>query len=43
VAHDAGLREAQHVAATDLAERYFAARSDGFRPSSGEELLVANT
>jgi methyltransferase (TIGR00027 family) len=43
MARDAGLREAQHVAATDLAERYFAARSDGFRPSSGEELLVAKT
>jgi hypothetical protein len=24
-----------------LAERYFAGRTDGFRPSSGEDLLVA--
>jgi len=33
----------QHVAGTSLAERYFADRSDGLRPSSGEDLLVATT
>jgi O-methyltransferase involved in polyketide biosynthesis len=41
LAHDAGLSRAQHVATATLAARYFAARSDGLRPSSGEDLLVA--
>jgi len=40
VAREAGL-EAQHVSGTLLAERYFADRTDGLRPSSGEDLLVA--
>jgi len=31
------------VAGTLLADRYFAARTDGLRPSSGEDLLVATT
>ena len=42
-ARDAGFREAQHVPGTLLAERYFADRTDGLRPSSGEDLLVATT
>jgi hypothetical protein len=35
--------EARHVSAASLAERYFAGRTDGLRPSSAEELLVATT
>jgi methyltransferase (TIGR00027 family) len=41
LARDAGFRDAQHVSATMLTERYFAGRTDGFRMSQGEELLVA--
>lgn len=43
LARHAGFRDARHVPISDLAERYFAARTDGFRPSSGEDLLVATT
>ena len=43
LARDAGLKDARHVPGTVLAERYFAARTDGLRPSSGEDLLVATT
>jgi hypothetical protein len=43
LAREAGFADAQHVAGTSLAERYFADRSDGPRPSSGEDLLVATT
>ncbi|HEX3567814.1 MAG TPA: class I SAM-dependent methyltransferase [Acidimicrobiales bacterium] len=43
LAREAGFREARHVPISDLAERYFAGRTDGFRPSSGEDLLVATT
>jgi methyltransferase (TIGR00027 family) len=42
-ARAAGFKDARHVSGTLLAERYFAARSDGLRPSSGEDLLVATT
>lgn len=38
---EAGFAEAQHVPAASLAERYFAGRPDGLRPSSAEHLLVA--
>ena len=43
LARDAGFRDARHVAATTLNERYFSGRADGLRTSSGEELLVATT
>ncbi len=43
LAHDAGFKDARHVAGTLLADRHFAARTDGLRPSSGEDLLVATT
>jgi O-methyltransferase involved in polyketide biosynthesis len=43
LAREAGFREARHVSAASLAERYFAGRTDGLRPSSAEELLVATT
>lgn len=37
-------REARHVSAADLAERYFKGRPDGLRPPfNAEELLVATT
>jgi methyltransferase (TIGR00027 family) len=43
LATDSGFRDAQHVSAAMLNERYFAGRTDGLRMSSGEELLVAVT
>ncbi|WP_269858806.1 class I SAM-dependent methyltransferase [Streptomyces sp. RPT161] len=43
LARDAGFKDAQHVSGTALADRYFADRTDGLRPSSGEDLLVATT
>lgn len=41
LAREAGFGSALHVSSADLAERYFAGRPDGLRPSSSEELLVA--
>jgi methyltransferase (TIGR00027 family) len=43
MAREAGFKHAQHVAGTSHRDRYFAGRSDGLRPSSGEDLLVART
>ncbi len=44
LAREAGFREARHVSAATLTERYFAGRSDGLRPpNNSEELLVAVT
>jgi methyltransferase (TIGR00027 family) len=44
LAREAGFREVQHVSAATLAERYFAGRTDGLRPSNNtEELLVVTT
>jgi O-methyltransferase involved in polyketide biosynthesis len=44
LAHQAGFREARHVSAADLAQRYFVGRTDGLRPpNNAEELLVATT
>jgi len=44
LARDAGFRDAQHVSAATLAQRYFAGRPDGLRPPNNtEELLVATT
>ena len=43
MARDAGFADVRHVAGRDLAERYFAGRADGLRPSSGEDLVVATT
>jgi methyltransferase (TIGR00027 family) len=42
-ARDAGFAEVRHVPGTSLVERYFADRSDGLRPSSGEDFLVATS
>lgn len=44
LARAAGFRDAQHVSAAALTQRYFAGRPDGFRPpNNAEELLVAMT
>ena len=44
LAREAGFREARHVSAADLAQRYFLGRTDGLRPpNNAEELLVAST
>jgi methyltransferase (TIGR00027 family) len=43
LAREAGFKDAEVVAGTLLTERYFAGRTDGLRPSSGEDLLVATT
>jgi methyltransferase (TIGR00027 family) len=43
LARELGFKDAQHVSGRSLAERYFANRTDGLRPSSGEDLLVATT
>lgn len=43
LAREAGFREARTVSAADLISRYFAQRTDGLRPGSSEEFLVAKT
>ena len=44
LAREAGFRDAQHVSAMTLTQRYFADRPDGLRPPvNAEELLVATT
>lgn len=44
LAQEAGFGAARHVSAADLAERYFAGRTDGLRPpNNAEELLIAST
>lgn len=39
----AGFADVRHVPGSSLAERYFAGRADGLRPSIGEDVLVAST
>ncbi|WP_314175886.1 class I SAM-dependent methyltransferase [Streptomyces winkii] len=41
LARESGFEEVRHVSGASLGERYFADRSDGLRPSSGEDLLLA--
>jgi methyltransferase (TIGR00027 family) len=43
LARDAGFEDAQHLSGAVLAERYFADRTDGLRPSTGEDFVVART
>lgn len=44
LAREMGFREAKHVSAAALAQRYFTGRSDGLRPpNNSEELLIATT
>jgi methyltransferase (TIGR00027 family) len=42
MAREAGFRKVAHVSADDIAQRYFAGRSDGLRPpKNAEEFLIA--
>jgi methyltransferase (TIGR00027 family) len=43
LAREAGFRDATHVSAASVAERYLAGRADGLRLPSSEVLLVATT
>jgi methyltransferase (TIGR00027 family) len=43
LAREVGFRDARHVSAANHDERYFSGRTDGLRPSSGEDFLVATT
>ena len=43
LARECGFRAAHAIAPAELTRRYFAGRSDGLRPPSSEELLVART
>jgi O-methyltransferase involved in polyketide biosynthesis len=43
LALQAGFREARHVSAAALNDRFFAGRTDGLGTARGEELLVATT
>jgi methyltransferase (TIGR00027 family) len=44
LAQEAGFREARHVSAAHLTQRYFARRTDGLRPpNNSEELVIATT
>ncbi|TCS25764.1 methyltransferase (TIGR00027 family) [Acidomonas methanolica] len=44
LAHEVGFKDARHVSANDLTQRYFAERADGLRPpANAEEFLVAAT
>jgi len=43
LAREAGFKDVSHVSRTDIIQRYFSGRTDGLRPSSGEEFLVAST
>lgn len=42
LARAAGFEDVRHVSGSDLAERYFADRPDGLRPSTGEDFVVAS-
>jgi methyltransferase (TIGR00027 family) len=43
LAREAGFKDYRHVPGASLAHRYFTDRTDGLRPSSGEDLLLATT
>ncbi|MGZ3745317.1 MAG: class I SAM-dependent methyltransferase [Pseudobdellovibrionaceae bacterium] len=43
MAREAGFRNVRHISKNDIVQRYFAGRTDGLQPSTGEELLVATT
>lgn len=43
LAREAGFTNVRHTSGASLGERYFADRTDGLRPSSGEDLLLATT
>jgi methyltransferase (TIGR00027 family) len=41
LARECGFRETRYVSTDELIDRYFAARTDGLRPSTGEPLMLA--
>lgn len=41
MAREAGFKEAIHISADNLAQRYFSNRTDGLHPAKSEEILVA--
>jgi methyltransferase (TIGR00027 family) len=43
LAREAGFKDARHVSRDEIIRRYFAGRSDGLQPSTGEEYLIATT
>jgi methyltransferase (TIGR00027 family) len=43
LAVEAGFKNVRTVSGSSLAERYFADRVDGLRPSTGEDFLIAST
>jgi methyltransferase (TIGR00027 family) len=43
LAREAGFHQVQHVSSAELAERYFAGRTDDLRPGDAEAFLVATT
>lgn len=43
LARVAGFAHAEHVSSSTVGDRYFAGRSDGLRPSTGEDVLIATT
>jgi len=43
LAREAGFKDAKYVSTADLISRYFAGRSDGLRPASGEAFVLATT
>ena len=43
LARQAGFKDVRHVSGSSLAERYLADRTDGLRPSTGEDFVVATT
>jgi methyltransferase (TIGR00027 family) len=43
LAGSAGFRDVTHISSRSLADRYFAGRADGLRPSTGEDILLAAT
>ena len=43
MAREAGFADVRHVSGASLGERYFGGRSDGLRPSTGEDFVVAKT
>ena len=43
LAREAGFADAWHVSGSSLADRYFSDRTDGLRPSTGEDFVLAAT
>lgn len=41
LARECGLPKVRYVSTADIIERYFAGRTDGLRPSNGEQFIVA--